>query len=72
MEVRLMKPDGRAEREARDLAVYSDYQELMTVEGQSKTKVHEYLMQKYNVHSQSTIYLILKRVEERKRKEGAA
>ena len=37
----------------------------MTVEGQSKTVVTEHLMKKYGIHSQGTIYLIRRRVEER-------
>lgn len=53
------------EREARDLAVFKEYSSLVSVEGQSKTEVNKYLMQKYNIHSTGTLYVILKRAEER-------
>lgn len=53
------------EREARDLAVLKEYSKLISLEGQSKTEVNKYLMQKYNIHSTGTLYVILKRAEER-------
>lgn len=64
-EVKIFKTDCQREREERDLAIYNEYNELMSVEGQSKTLVHEHLMKKYGVHSQGTIYVIRRRVEER-------
>lgn len=65
MEAKVFKTPCQTEREARDLAIYNEYNSLMTVEGQSKTVVTEHLMKKYGVHSQGTIYLIRRRVEER-------
>lgn len=53
------------EREARDLAVLKEYSKLISLEGQSKTEVNKYLMQKYSIHSTGTLYVILKRAEER-------
>lgn len=70
MEMKVFKTPCQTEREARDLAIYNEYNSLMTVEGQSKTVVTEHLMKKYGIHSQGTIYLIRRRVEERMRKEG--
>lgn len=70
MEMKVFKTPCQTEREARDLAIYNEYNSLMTVEGQSKTVVTEHLMKKYGIHSQGTIYLIRRRVEERLRKEG--
>lgn len=70
MEMKVFKTPCRTEREARDLAIYNEYNSLMTVDGQSKTVVTEHLMKKYGIHSQGTIYLIRRRVEERLRKEG--
>ncbi len=64
-EVMIFKTDCQREREERDLAIYNEYNELMSVEGQSRTLVTEHLMKKYNVHSQGTIYVIRRRVEER-------
>ena len=70
METMIFKTDCKAKREARDLAIYNDYNELMSVEGQSKTLVTEHLMKKYDIHSSGTIYVIRKRVEERLKREG--
>ena len=70
MDTMLFKTDCKAKREARDLAIYNDYNELMSVEGQSKTLVTEHLMKKYDIHSSGTIYVIRKRVEERLKREG--
>lgn len=71
MEAKVFKTPCQTEREARDLAIYNEYNSLMTVEGQSKTVVTEHLMKKYGIHSQGTIYLIRRRVEQRlKTKEG--
>ena len=70
METMLFKTDCKAKREARDLAIHNDYNELMSVEGQSKTLVTEHLMKKYDIHSSGTIYVIRKRVEERLKREG--
>lgn len=65
MEAKVFKTPCQTEREARDLAIYNEYNSLMTVEGQSRTVVTEHLMKKYGIHSQGTIYLIRRRVEER-------
>lgn len=63
--VKIFKTDCQREREKRDLAIYNEYAELMSVEGQSKTLVTEHLMKKYGIHSQGTIYVIRRRVEEK-------
>lgn len=70
--VKIFKTDCQREREKRDLAIYNEYTELMSVEGQSKTLVTEHLMKKYGIHSQGTIYVIRRRVEAKlKRREVA-
>lgn len=61
--VKIFKTDCRKEREERDLAIYKEYEELTSVEGQSKVLVVEHLMKKYGIHSQGTIYVIRRRVE---------
>lgn len=53
------------ERAARDLALYNEYITLTADPKQPKTKVHEYLREKYNLHSTGTTYAIIKRVQER-------
>lgn len=65
----IFKTACQAEREARDLAIYNEYQKLMEVEGQSKTLAKEFLMKKHGIHSTATIYVILNRVEKRLKKE---
>ena len=47
------------------MAIYNEYNDLMSVKGQSKTVVMEHLMNKYGIHSIGTIYVIRRRVEER-------
>lgn len=47
------------------MAIYNEYNDLMSVKGQSKTLVAEHLMKKYGIHSIGTIYVIRRRVEER-------
>lgn len=68
----LLKTPLQEEREARDLAIYNDWCAMTAVEGQSKTRVTEFLMQKYGIHSQGTIWAIRRRVEEtlKEQKEG--
>lgn len=70
MEPILFKTECREKREARDSAIYNEYNELMAVEGQSKTLVNEHLMKKYNIHSVGTIYIIRRREAARQEKEG--
>ncbi len=69
--MQVFKTPFQIERETRDLAIFNEYNELMSVEGQSATLVNEHLMKKYNIHSVGTIYVIRKRVESRLHKEQA-
>lgn len=64
MTTALLKTQLQEEREARDRAIYQDWCAMTSVEGQSKTRVTEFLMQKYGIHSQGTIWAIRRRVEE--------
>lgn len=68
-DVKIFKTDCQREREERDLAIFNEYNELMSIEGQSKMLVTEHLMKKYGVHSQGTIYVIRRRVEEMLKKQ---
>ena len=65
----VFKTQCQLERETRDLAIYNEYNELTSLEGQSKTLVMEHLMKKYNIHSIGTIYTIRSRVEKRLKKQ---
>lgn len=68
----IFKTPCQEEREARDKAIYDEWNQLTAVEGQSKTLVTEHLMKKYGVHSPGTIYVIRRRVADRlERQKGA-
>ncbi len=64
----VFKTEVQRQRVQRDMAIYSDYEQLMSVPGQSATEVVKHLMKKYDIHAMSTIYSIRKRVEKRLRK----
>ena len=70
MKLKVFKTDYQEEQEAKDLAIYNEWNELMSVPGQSATAVTRHLMQKYNIHSPSTIWAMRKRAETRLEKEG--
>lgn len=64
--------DLQDRRAARDLAIFNEYNALAAVEGQSKTQINKYLMEKYDINSTGTLYAIRKRVEEQIGREGGA
>lgn len=68
----ILKTECAEAREARDLAIYNDWCAMTAIDGQSKTRVTEYLMKKYNIHSAGTIYVIRQRVADRLAKEKEA
>lgn len=69
MEKKVFKTAYQEEMEAKDMAIYTEWNELMKIPGQSATAVTQHLMQKYNIHSQSTIWVMRKRAEARLKKE---
>lgn len=56
-----IKTDYRSEMESRDMSLYRDYMKMMSNGKSMKTAVIDYLMQKYNVFSRSTVYKIIRR-----------
>lgn len=66
----LLKTTYRREKEERELKIFNEYTALMSREGQQVLAVIEHLMAKYNIHSVSTVYSILKRVGKRSAEEG--
>lgn len=66
----LLKTTYRREKEERELKIFNEYTALMSREGQQVLAVIEHLMAKYNIHSVSTVYSILKRVGKRSAGEG--
>jgi hypothetical protein len=71
-EIPIFKTQCQEDRNARDLAIYKEYNELTSVESQCKSGVVNYLMKKYNIHSAGTIYVIRQRVAARLAKEQEA
>lgn len=70
MEV-VFKTELQKLRDKRDFAIYTDYERMMAVDGQSATEVCKHLMEKYGIHSAATIYVIRKRVAERLKKDAS-
>ncbi len=60
-----VKTPLQEKREARDLAIYNEYNALASNPEQSKEELNRYLMEKYGIHSTGTLYLIRRRVEDR-------
>ena len=69
MEKTTLKTPCQLEREKREDALFSEYQELMAVNGQKATAVNTLLMNKYGVHSTSTIYAMLRRAKQRQEEQ---
>lgn len=68
-DIPILRTQCQEDRDARDLSIFNEYNELISVEGQSKSRVVEYLMKKHNIHSPGTIYVIRQRVADRLEKE---
>lgn len=65
MDAKKIKTEFRLRKEARELAIYNEYNELMAQPGAMATAVDKYLTEKYGFGSESTIWFIRKRVEKR-------
>lgn len=63
------KTDFQREKEARDKMIYDEYIALISEPDAAVTKVQEFLMKKYNIHSPSTLWAIRKRVEAKLRRK---
>lgn len=59
------KTPFQQEKEQRELAIYTEYQELVADPNKSKVAIAQYLCKKYHLATISTIYSIRKRVEKR-------
>lgn len=70
MKTQVFKTPYQVEQEAKDMAIYNEWNELMKVPGQSRTGVTQHLMHKYSIHAQSTIWMMRRRAEQRLKKEG--
>jgi hypothetical protein len=71
----VLKTDYQREKDAKDMAIYEDWRTLMGKQGAMATAVNACLMEKYNIHAPSTIWVArqraAKRLKEQKEKENA-
>lgn len=70
MNVPLLKTAYRRDKEAREMKIYTEYATLMERKGQQSVAVMEHLMVKFNIHSMSTVYNIIRRTAKRIAEEG--
>lgn len=70
MIMEVLRTELQERRRKRDMAIYSEYEQMMSVPGQSSTEVSKLLMRKYDINSLGTIYVIRKRVEKRLQEEA--
>lgn len=66
----MFQTEFQREKEARDMQIYQEYITLTAEPGVAATKVQEFLMKKYGIHSSSTLWAIRKRVEAKLQKGG--
>lgn len=52
----VVKTKYQIDKEARERAIYDDYNKLMEQPGAMSTAVTDHLMKKYNLHSRSSIW----------------
>ena len=66
----VFKTKFQLEKENKELALYTEYQQMIAVPGRSKVEIAKYLADKYHIATISTVYSIRKRVEKRLSSEG--
>jgi hypothetical protein len=65
MDEKIFKTEFRIKKEARELAIYNEWNELMKQPGAMATAVDRYLTQKYEFGSETTVWFICRRVRKR-------
>ena len=65
-----IKTRWRLKKEAQELAIYNERNELMSQPGAMATAVDRYLTEKYEFGSETTVWFICKRVEKQLKEEG--
>ncbi len=70
MDEKGMKTEFQTEKEARELAIYNEYNELIAQPGAMATAVNEHLMKKYGIYAKSTVWFIRRRVERRLKEQS--
>ena len=70
MDEKIIKTDFRIKKEAREIAIYNEWNELMAQPGAMASAVDRYLREKYEFGADSTIWFIRKRVEKKLKAAG--
>jgi hypothetical protein len=70
MDEKIFKTDFRIKKEARERAIYNEWNRLMEQPGAMASAVDKYSREKYGFGADSTIWFIRKRVEKRLKSEG--
>jgi len=65
MDEKIIKTPFRIRKEARELAIYNEWNELMRQPGAMASAVDSYLREKYDLGADSTVWAIRKRVGRR-------
>ena len=52
------KTEFQEKKEKQDLAIYNEFNSLASEKGSKKTAITKFLMKKYDIHSENTIYKI--------------
>jgi hypothetical protein len=60
-----LKTDYRIKKEAKEMAIYNEFQKLAANPENAIKKINQYLMKKYDINAEGTIWNIRKRVEKR-------
>jgi hypothetical protein len=63
MDEKVYKTEWRINKDAQELAIYNEWNELMAQPGAMASAVGRHLTQKYGFGSETTIWFIHKRVE---------
>jgi hypothetical protein len=61
----VIKTKFQLEKEAKELSIYNEWNELMSRPGAMATAVDEHLMNKYNLHARSSIWQARQRTAKR-------
>lgn len=65
MEYTGLKTEFRLKKEARELEIYNEYNQMKAQPGAMTTAVNKFLVQKHELGSETTVWAIRKRVEKR-------
>lgn len=67
---KILKSPFRIAKEAKELAIYKEYESLINEEGAMAGSITQHLMKKHKIHARSTIWFIRNRVGKRLKEEA--